>query len=258
MTNLVPAGEPRYPGAPAPELAAALSRLNQDLVRAGAVLLLPSNRMPEPGVRAALERRVVELAPWTAPAGKSDVFAEVMGLFNGLQPRFASEEERAAQMVLYTDDLSGVPRWALAAACQAYRRAEVGDGRKMPTAGEVRMRAKRMLEGLEREARQIQAVLEAKPGRPAPTPERSAALVAAARELAASMRADNGPPKRGGMTDQDLREARALDEAVRSGEPDPRPMPKLTAEHRRRLGLAPLQDQHPDYPVHRFADDDAA
>ena len=247
MTNLVPAGEPRFPGAPSPELAATLWRLNQDLTRAGAVLLLPSNRMPEPGARAALERRAVELAPWTAPAGKSDVFAEVMGLFNGLQPRFASEEERAAQMVLYTDDLSGVPRWALAASCQAYRRAEVGDGRKMPTAGEVRIRAVRLVEALDREERQIRAVLNAQPGRPAPTPERCAALVAAARDLAAAMRIDNGPPKRGGMTDAELREARALSEAVRTGTPDPRPMPKASPALRRSLGLPPLVEHQDDH-----------
>ena len=247
MTNLVPAGEPRFPGAPSPELAATLSRLNQDLTRTGAVMLLPSNRMPEPGARAALERRAVELAPWTAPAGKSDVFAEVMGLFNGLQPRFASEEERAAQMVLYTDDLSGVPRWALAASCQAYRRAEVGDGRKMPTAGEVRMRAVRLVEALDREARQIRAVLNAQPGRPAPTPERCAALVAAARDLAAAMRIDNGPPKRGGMTDAELREARALSEAIRTGTPDPRPMPKASPALRRSLGLPPQVEHQDDH-----------
>ena len=254
MTNLVPAGEPRYPGAPSPELAATLSRLNQDLTRAGAMLLLPSNRMPEPGARAALERRAADLAPWTAPAGLSDVFAEVMALFNGLKPRFASEAERAAQMELYTRDLSGGPRWGLAAACQAYRRAEVGDGRQMPTAGEVRLRAVRLVEGLDREARQIRAVLDAKPGRPAPTPERCVALVAAARDLAAAMRIEAGPPKRGGMTDAELREARALSEAVRTGTPDPRPMPKASPALRRSLGLLPKVDHQED----RFQGEHAA
>ena len=258
MTNLVPAGEPRFPGAPAPELAGALSRLTQELQRAGAILQIPSNRMPDAGLRAALERRAADLTPWIASAGASDRYAEVMSLFHGLRPRFGSEEERAALIELFVRDLDGVPRWALAASCQAYRRGEVGDGVRVPTAGEVRLRALRLVDGIDREVRQIRAVLEAQPGRPAPTPERSAVLAAAARDLAAAMRADNGPPKRGGMTDAEIREARALSDAISTGTPDPRPLPKLSAEHRSILGLPTEPTAHAEDSLGRFAGEDAA
>lgn len=212
---------------------------------------------PTPELRSALRDRLARIAVWMRPAGHEFALEEYRMLAANLEAKDADDDTVMREQLGFVEATATLPTFALRDACAAFRHGKVGGGRWMPKGGEVRREAEGRLQTLARERRLIETVLAAKV-RPAPNLQRSATLAAAARELADSMKADNGSPKRGSMTDSEIREAHALSEAIRTGTPDPRPLPKLTAEHRRALGLPRPASLEPAHVDSRSADDDAA
>ena len=76
-------------------------------------------------------------------------------------------------------DVADMPAWAIEESCTAFRRGDVGDGKWLPTPGELRKDCRMRLSGVRGEIERIRRILTAtiEDDTP-PDPERRAKLVA--------------------------------------------------------------------------------
>lgn len=114
------------------------------------------------GARLGLESRSRELASALEAASPD----RIRTILFTLEDMVARNEPDAA-MARYSierdiSDLSDMPEWALRWAAAAFRRAEIGDGKFRPTAGELRAAAVRKVEAVRAEQYRLDAVLRAK------------------------------------------------------------------------------------------------
>lgn len=150
---------------------------------------IPAHLSPSPEQRAYLARRASALDAWLSPAGPERVRVEIAAMLEVMGVKGGEEVDRRARLEIYASDLAGVPQAALSAACRDYRAGVVGDGKWMPTPGEIRKRAMWLADSAYTERGKINSVLEAKIDnrRPVDDAKRQAAL-AHAKETAAMLR----------------------------------------------------------------------
>jgi hypothetical protein len=167
-------------------LSRAVSALDEGSLTADA---LPS------GPRAGLASRRQQLREALAPCGPQRAAANLATLAN---MSFRGEPSQAMLTAIGKQDvadLADLPEWALAAACKAYRLAEIGDGHWRPKAGELRTEALRRAETHMRELAQIERVLAAPLAlgrRPPATPEQRAEMSRRLRDLGARLAMSEG------------------------------------------------------------------
>lgn len=183
MSQLEIAPKPSPPAPLCASLDVALGRLTNAVSSSTPSGTIPAVDAPSPPLRQALSDRRAELAPWLRSAAPQAVVREVAGLFTGLRSRGGDERDLAMRIDLFASDLAGVPLWALTKASASFRRGEAGDGHWLPTSGDVRIVAMQHVDGLAREARAIDLVLNAKPVAERSSPERRAELAAEARRM---------------------------------------------------------------------------
>jgi hypothetical protein len=100
-------------------------------------LALPS------GPRSGLTSRRDALQAAMAPCSKQRA-ASLLASLGGMAARSQPDPETArALAVRAVEDLSDVSEWALAEAVRAYRIGDIGDGHWRPTAGELRIEARK-------------------------------------------------------------------------------------------------------------------
>lgn len=118
-----------------------------------------------PATRAMLERRQTDVMAALQSASRSDLEEQVASLMTGF-PSMRGLSKLEAQILVrkYADDLHGVPLWAIRAACKDISRGIVSDLNPdfPPSASRVRQQADEHCERLEREAKDLRAVLTAK------------------------------------------------------------------------------------------------
>ena len=170
---------------------------------------------------------------------------EVMGVRGG------EEIDRRARLEIYASDLAGVPQAALSAACRDYRSGVCGDGKWMPTPGEIRKRAMWLADSAYTERGKIRQVLEAKidDRKPVDDEKRKAALEHARQTSAMLRMARPINEKRHAADDLDppelpLTEAQMQAQALAWLEAEaarPAPRISLSTAARRSLGLPDSQ-----------------
>jgi hypothetical protein len=116
-------------------------------------------------IRLMLERRQYAVTAALQAASRSDLEEQVAGLMTGF-PSMRGLSKIEAQVLVrkYADDLEGVPLWAIRAACSDISRGAIADMNPdfPPSASRVRQQADEHLERLERESKDLRAVLTAK------------------------------------------------------------------------------------------------
>ena len=227
---------------------------------------------PHLELRSALESRLASIAAWMRPAGHEVATEEYRMLAANLEAKDADDDTVMREQLGFLEATATLPAFALRDACTAFRHGKVGGGRWMPKAGEVRREAEMRLQALARERRLIETVLAAKVRAPV-DPSRKEVLLAAARGLVKTMPMEGMKaemerigksfdeasaqhplePHKGEVAD--AFQARMLREAHEAAQ---RPLPKLSDEHRRKLGLPPSPLQEAGYPDSRFEDEHAA
>lgn len=145
--------------------------------------------LPEPiptGIRTMLERRQMVVSEALQSATRTDLEEQVAGLMTGF-PSMRGLSKLEAQILVrkYADDLEGVPLWAIRAACKDISRGAVADLNPdfPPSASRVRQQADEHLERIEREARDLRAVLMAKILPPKLTPEKEKQIILGFQKL---------------------------------------------------------------------------
>ena len=121
--------------------------------------------------------RVEEISDAMEPIGERGAMRELAALFAVMAIRNASEDEASALMAVYAADLGELPAFALAEACRAYRRGILGDGKWLPTPGEIYQAAVRAVEGPAKECRAILSILSAKISTPQISAERKREII---------------------------------------------------------------------------------
>jgi len=123
-------------------------------------------------------------------------------MFEVMSVRGGEELDHRARLEIYTSDLAGVPSAALSQACRDYRSGAVGDGKWMPTPGEIRKRAMWLADAAFIERGRIQQVLDARIDNRMPVDDakRKAALAFAA-ETAAILKAARPPNEKSHAAD---------------------------------------------------------
>jgi len=129
-------------------------------------------------IRLMLERRQYAVTAALQGASRSDLEEQVAALMTGF-PSMRGLSKIEAQVLVrkYADDLEGVPLWAIKSACGDISRGAIADMNPdfPPSASRVRQQADDHLERLERESKDLRAVLTAKI-LPAENPERTAKI----------------------------------------------------------------------------------
>ena len=153
------------------------------------------SRAPSTEQRQALEMRQAELDARLAPASPRDVKLEIAGLLCVMAAKSQSDDEARALLEIYASDLAGLPMFAIAAACQAFRRGEIGDGTWAPKPGRLRQvavgYARQSIEERTRVRKVLTAiVVDDSP----PDPARKAAALALARKVMGEMQVHDPAP----------------------------------------------------------------
>lgn len=231
-------------------LGVTLSRLHNAL---GGVGSMSADDVPSPEVQQALRSRVATLDRWLAPVGEPDARVMIAAILavQPVQGGKGDKDDADRVQRVYARALGDLPRFALRHACATALRYGIGGKTFAPSPAQIREAAEAYCRDVVVERRKIEAVLTAKLSAPICSPERKARLVQEANDLVKSMRAAAQGERRGGMSDQEIREARIVSEMVRNGTPDPRPPPKLSPALRESLRLLPEPE------ANRF-DEDAA
>jgi hypothetical protein len=117
----------------------------------------------------------------------------VAGLMTGF-PSMRGLSKIEAQVLVrkYADDLEGVPLWAIQFACKDISRGAVSDLNPdfAPSASRVRQQADEHIERIEREAKDLRAVLKAKVLPPELPPEKSSQIILGFQKLHERLKAN--------------------------------------------------------------------
>jgi hypothetical protein len=129
---------------------------------------IPHDRALEPEARKSLENRLSLIKAWFAPAGEDNVKDHIAILFTVMAHRQFAEMDSKILIRVYMADLADLPAFALQRACERFRKGEAGDGKWVPSIGELRAETRRLCEDLEREKAEIVTVLTARVLAPPP------------------------------------------------------------------------------------------
>lgn len=272
MSNIVPEdrGSANLPTAlPAPTergLHCAVNRLVPPLSPSCTRYSLAASDAPSPSLRTALEVRRDRIERWLMPAG-ADAAAEVYAdLVANLAMGGSDKETELRELRGWIEATSPLPWFALKATADAFRDGKVGDGTWMPRPGAFCQEARRRVEGLAREKREITSVLTAEITAPVADPARKAANLARAMAFVAEGREMDriaGLAKRDPEAERKAKvDAEALRLCIESGKPDSRPLPPLSPYLRKQLGLpdempGTVPDRVPDLPPRDYGDEAA-
>lgn len=156
--------------------------------------------LPEPipsEVRLVLERRQYAVTAALTGASRSDLEEQVGKLMIGF-PSMRGLSKIEAQVLVrkYADDLAGVPLWAIHAACGDISRGAIADMNPdfPPSASRVRQQADEHLERIEKEAKDLRAVLKAQVLPPELPPEKKSQIILGFQELQQKMGGRNYVP----------------------------------------------------------------
>lgn len=156
--------------------------------------------LPEPiqsEVRLVLERRQFAVTAALQGASRSDLEEQVAGLMTGF-PSMRGLSKIEAQVLVrkYADDLAGVPLWAIHAACKDISRGAIADMNPdfPPSASRVRQQADEHLERIEKEAKDLRAVLKAQVLPPELPPEKKDQIILGFQDLQQKMGSKNYVP----------------------------------------------------------------
>lgn len=156
--------------------------------------------LPEPlstGSRLMLERRQRVVSAALQGASRSALEEMVAGLMTGY-PSMRGLSKIEAQVLVrkYADDLEGVPLWAIQFACKDISRGAVTDLNPdfAPSASRVRQQADEHLERVEREARDLRAVLKAQALPPELPPEKESQIILGFQKLQQTLKNNDIPP----------------------------------------------------------------
>ena len=94
-------------------------------------------------VKSVMRERRDQLDAALVPARREAVAALLATLAGMARSQRLDADTSRAIVLQEVDDLSDVSQWALAAAVRAYRVGDVGDGQWRPTAGQLRLAAKK-------------------------------------------------------------------------------------------------------------------
>lgn len=139
-------------------LAVMVNRLEAD----GLGYRLPAECTPSDQQRIYLERRVSALDAYLSPATADEIADEIGGLLVALAARNADDTTKQVLFALYADGLRGLPYNAIAEACGAYRRGELGDRKWAPNPAQLRQAVIVKARVLEEERTKISRVLAAR------------------------------------------------------------------------------------------------
>lgn len=137
---------------------------------------IPERSLPAPDQMQALAGRVQDIRGYLAPARPDEIAVHVAKLFMGLAKRSEGFDDEAQRIALYVEVLSGVPRFAVEKACGDFLYGRVGDGKWVPSPGEIRQEALRHCAPWVAELDRINAVLNASVIAPNEYGERAANL----------------------------------------------------------------------------------
>lgn len=209
---------------------------------------IPAGRAPTVEQRGYLAGRVTMLDAWLSSAGPDLTEIEIAALFDCMAMRSGEESDLRAKIKIYTSDLADLPRFALSSACRDFRLGIVGEGKWVPTQGEIRRRAMHYADASIGERARIRRVLDAQVVHPAQSD------AARRKEVADAVRRAHGiktyeTPKRGRkLTDPapDKTPEQIDDEAkakARLAELQAMPVPTLSASLRHTLSLPDLEER---------------
>lgn len=223
-------------------MAQAVARMANALEPEGLAFALPAEAAPTPDQRAFMERRKWEIDDALAPATADSLLAELTAMFRVMAMRGGDEQELEAVIRVYLADVQDLPHFAVARACQAFRRGDVGGGKFAPTPGELRAQAKTYINPWTDERARLMRILGAKVLPPvAPeSEERKQAALAHMRETAEMLKAstERQTPRRESYRPPTVREAQEwLDRYQEASAP----LPKLSPAARKATGLPPEQ-----------------
>lgn len=196
---------------------------------------MPAGRSPTSAQREALGARSAELVAWLSPPPAQSIRVEVAALFGVMASRGGDEIDLRARLEIYVADLASLPMFALRAAFHAYRTGRLGDGKWLPTPGELRIAAEGYARHLVDEQAKIRKVLTAQiiPD-PVVSPERKAATLAMVRATVEEMRA-NEPTRL--PRDSRLPTKLEAEAALELHAIAPKPLPPMSDDLRRKLGV---------------------
>ena len=139
--------------------------------------------------------RQAELDARLAPASARDVKLEVAALLHIMASKTQSDEEARASLEIYASDLAGLPMFAIATACRAFRRGEIGDGTWAPKPGRLRQVAEGYARQSAEERTRVRKVLTATVvDDSTPDPTRKAKVLAQARKFVGEMQVHDPAP----------------------------------------------------------------
>lgn len=133
--------------------------------------------------------RLDELGRAMTPATVDGIRIEVAKLYTVLAARTGGEDDIRGVQAIFCEDLGDLPLFAIAAAAQAFRRGDVGDGKWAPTPAELRRVAVARIKPLSQQVSDIREILDAKPMLPAERPQNSEDRAAAAARVRATLNA---------------------------------------------------------------------
>jgi hypothetical protein len=155
-------------------------------------LTLAADCLPSQAERQALSDRLRELSAALRSTSEEQLLPPILSLLLALVSRHVTTNEAKATQRIYLHVLSGLPHFAVAAACDDFLTGRAGDGRWMPAPAEIRKVALKHAEPWRRELAQIHAILTAKTNPPVNEVYRqevAARIKAAAEKTGASLKA---------------------------------------------------------------------
>lgn len=209
---------------------------------------IPADRSPTLEQRGYLADRATMLDVWLSSAGPDLAEIEIAAIFDCMSMRSGDETDLRMKLKIYVADLADLPRFALSAACRDFRVGIIGDGKWVPTQGEIRRRAMFHADPSIAERGRIRRVLDAQIEHPVQsTAERRQAVADAIRRAHGVKIPDrNNKPRKFGDPEppktpeqieaQNAAEARLKELAAM---PLPAPSPAL----RKSLGLPEMQQR---------------
>lgn len=207
----------------------------------------PANA-PTDAQRRALSIRRDNLDRWLAPAGLDEANKAYANLVAVMATKNVDDATAIREMQGWVTSTAALPLFALTTACEAFRDGKIGDGEWMPKPGQVCIEAGKRVAAYARERREIDSVLKAEIRVATSVRSRKVELLAAAASFVSGHRMAAAGASRGGMTPEEIADAKALSAAIATGTRDPRPMPKMSPYLRASLGLPPSSPASHDAP----------
>ena len=129
---------------------------------------VPHDRALEVGDRQMLDGRAKMIEVWLKPSGAASVKEHIAHMFMVMPHRNLGELDGEIMVRIYCNDLGDLPVFAIAQACENFRKGAAGDGKWAPTIAEIRAEVAKIVEPWHRERAEIFIVLGAKPLPPPP------------------------------------------------------------------------------------------